>query len=61
MLACRSPELFVAQAWEFTRSGIVNSGDCAAVSSRPNPRAEPIAPGKPACLSLFNSPLRVRR
>ena len=28
VLACRSPELFVAQAWEFTRSGIVNSGDC---------------------------------
>ena len=37
VLACRSPELFVAQAWEFTRSGIVNS--VTAFSSKtPRPR-----------------------
>jgi hypothetical protein len=28
VLACRSPELFDAQALEFTRAGIVNSDDC---------------------------------
>src|SRR3954464_6560819 len=28
VLACRSPELFEAQAREFTRSGIVSSDDC---------------------------------
>jgi hypothetical protein len=28
VLACRSPELFEAQALEFTRSGIVNGDDC---------------------------------
>ena len=36
MLACRSPELFVAQAWEFTRSGIVNSGDCVQFEDTPS-------------------------
>jgi hypothetical protein len=35
VLACRSPELFVAQAWEFTRSGIVNSGDCVQFEDTP--------------------------
>jgi hypothetical protein len=28
VLACRSPELFDAQALEFTRAGIVNTDDC---------------------------------
>jgi len=36
VLACRSPELFVAQAWEFTRSGIVNSGDCVQFEDTPS-------------------------
>jgi len=36
VLACRSPELFVAQAWEFTRSGIVNSGDCVKFKDTPS-------------------------